>query len=156
MSATNSDESNDLITFKCMKVGGRLRVRIVTSGYNPNANCQFHRAIRKDGCIYTAPVSALKFAQGPTGKFFYRVNGKMVKIVGDIDYNNSVISTIKVYGDDEDTDCAVCFDNEKDVVFVPCGHYCCCDTCFKSLPTKKCVLCRQQITQAVPRSQIQC
>ncbi|EAL48873.2 zinc finger domain containing protein [Entamoeba histolytica HM-1:IMSS-B] len=43
--------------------------------------------------------------------------------------------------------CKVCLDNEKNTVFIPCGHICCCYECSKKL--SKCPICRAQITTIV-------
>jgi Ca-activated chloride channel family protein len=40
------------VNLQCVKDGGKLRVKIITSGYNNNANCQFPRAIRADGKMF--------------------------------------------------------------------------------------------------------
>lgn len=39
--------------------------------------------------------------------------------------------------------CAVCFMNANMVVFIPCGHCCCCQSCASNLPA--CPLCRKKI-----------
>ena len=141
----------DEVRLRCVKVGGRLRVRIISNGYNPDANCQFPRAIRKEGREYTAPSSAVSFSEGPNLKFFYRVKKSQITII------QEDITIEKVFGDDE-TECIICMDAEKDVVFAPCGHYCCCDRCaiiIKSGQQSKCPLCRGNIEQIVRRDQIQ-
>jgi len=43
--------------------------------------------------------------------------------------------------------CIVCSDIEKDTVFIPCGHLCCCNKC--ATPLKKCPICRVDIQQKV-------
>lgn len=144
----------DRVMFKCVKIGSRLRVRVISPGYNPFANCQFPRAIRKDGGIYSAPVSALKFSQGANRKFFYRVAAKHVRVESVDTKPEHAKLVVKVYGD-EDEECIVCMDNPKEVVFVPCGHYSTCRSCYDQLVIKKCVMCRNMITQAVNRDQIQ-
>ena len=148
--------TEEKIYFKCVKVAGRLRVRVTSPGYNHEANCQFPRAIRKEGGIYSAPRSALKFSQGANRKFFYRVAAKFVtKEPDDTLIGDNQLINIKVYGDDDMTECAICFENEKDIVFVPCGHFCCCNQCFTALPNKRCVMCRAEVSQVARRDQIQ-
>jgi len=142
-----------LVKLVCVKEGRRLRVRITSRGYNHEANCQFPRAIRVEGRTYSVPASAITFSEGPHSKFFYRVNKKHIT------FEEGVVEIKKVFGDEDlDTDCAVCMCAEKDVVFAPCGHYCCCqacaDTIFKS-NKPLCVLCREPIKQIVKRDQIQ-
>ena len=38
--------------------------------------------------------------------------------------------------------CIICFNNEKNAVFEPCGHVCCCFNCAKALINKNCPICR--------------
>jgi len=45
----------------------------------------------------------------------------------------------------EQKTCIVCSDNEKEIVFIPCGHLCCCSVC--SQPLNICPVCRQNIQQ---------
>jgi len=141
-----------IVRLKCFKDGNRLRVRIVSPGYNPDANCQFPRAIRKEGCEYTVPTEAISFSEGPNLKFFYRIKKKLITIV------EEEVKIEKVFGDEEiDMDCVVCMNNEKDVVFAPCGHYCCCSECATFIhhgSKPDCPMCRTKISQVVKRDQI--
>lgn len=49
----------------------------------------------------------------------------------------------------EEDQCVVCY-GKKDVVFVPCGHYCCCQSCAGNIP--ECPVCRRRITVRQPLS----
>jgi hypothetical protein len=42
-------------------------------------------------------------------------------------------------------ECKVCNERSIDIVFVPCGHLCCCSVCSQSLST--CIVCRRTIDQ---------
>ena len=145
----------DIIKLKCIKANGKLRVRITSPGYNHDANCQFPRAIRKEGCEYTIPIEAISFSEGANLKFFYRIKKSLITVLENTD------NTIeKVFGDDDDDmDCIVCMSLDKDVVFAPCGHYCCCGDCAKIIHSSsgksKCPMCRTPITNVVNRDQIQ-
>nr|CAD7396681.1 unnamed protein product [Timema poppensis] len=44
-------------------------------------------------------------------------------------------------------ECAVCLDNTCEVIFVPCGHMCCCIKCAELVG--QCPLCRADINQKV-------
>jgi hypothetical protein len=148
------DNINDIIKFRCVQEGRRLRVKIITQGYNHEANCQFPRAIRKDGGVYEAPCSAVKFAKGPRGKFFYRVNANSVKVIEE----SQNVTVGKIYEDEENTDCVICFVNPHELVYVPCGHFCTCNSCHSkmcSMNKRRCPMCRAEITNAVNRDQIQ-
>jgi len=144
------------VQFKCIKQKSRLRVRIITPGYNNYANCQFPRNIRKEGCIYSAPSSAIKFARGPAGTFFYRVSKKDIKVISDIDIGTSEKVKIDKIYEEESPDCVICMDNPHNVVIVPCGHYCLCNDCALILEktSKKCPMCRGHIELVVTQDMI--
>jgi hypothetical protein len=62
------------VFLRCVKEGGRLRVRIVSRGYYTSANCQFPRAIRQEGRLYSVTPSSIRLAQSKNGTYFYRVS----------------------------------------------------------------------------------
>jgi len=153
--------SEQLIYFECVKIGPKLRVRVISPGYNQEANCQFPRAIRQEGAKYSAPISDLTFSE-TRGKFFYRVKKHRVKIIDDVDELIDIIDHMKIsikniYQDDIATDCIICMENEYDVVMVPCGHYCMCHECADKIlgSTSKCPICRQKVDLAVTRDRLQ-
>lgn len=43
------------------------------------------------------------------------------------------------------SECVVCLEQEAQMVFLPCGHVCCCQQCCQ--PLRTCPLCRQDISQ---------
>uniref|UniRef100_A0A673KDW5 E3 ubiquitin-protein ligase LRSAM1-like n=1 Tax=Sinocyclocheilus rhinocerous TaxID=307959 RepID=A0A673KDW5_9TELE len=45
------------------------------------------------------------------------------------------------------SECVVCMEHESQVIFLPCGHVCCCQTCSNAL--QSCPLCRGSISQRV-------
>ncbi|XP_059404128.1 E3 ubiquitin-protein ligase LRSAM1-like isoform X2 [Carassius carassius] len=45
------------------------------------------------------------------------------------------------------SECVVCMEHESQVIFLPCGHVCCCQTC--SIALQSCPLCRGSISQRV-------
>lgn len=143
--------SEELIYFTCVKANSKLRVRIISPGFNHEANCQFPRAIRLEGRKYSAPRSNLSFAQN-NGKFFYRVSKHNIKIIDDIPEQK--IKMDKIY---ETEECVICMENDNEVVMYPCGHFCMCKSCSDQIikTTNKCPLCRKQITMAVTRDQLQ-
>ena len=121
------------------------------------ANCQFPRAIREEGREYEVPPDAISFSQDRHRKFFYRVRKNAISIV-----ETSVdLSGVTVYGgEDDDMDCVVCMCNEKDSVFIPCGHYCCCFDCATLIKnggstSTNCPLCRTPIDRVVHRDEIE-
>ncbi|WP_405781673.1 WGR domain-containing protein [Streptomyces sp. NBC_00859] len=63
------------IVVECVQVGGRLRVQVVSDGYEPTWHVQFPRGIRQAGARYV--VDALHSSTGG----FYRVRGEIKRLV---------------------------------------------------------------------------
>jgi Ca-activated chloride channel homolog len=63
------------ILLKCEKIGGKLRIRVISDGYNSDLNVQFPRSIREDGVTYV--VEKVTLASNET---FYRVEGKIRRV----------------------------------------------------------------------------
>ena len=146
-----------MIRLKCVKEGNKLRVKIISPGYSPDANCQFPRDIRVENREYLVPPEDIIFSEMRC-KFFYRVKKNNIQVV------SQKIEGLKVYGDDENDsehlkECCVCMmdrSTEPDinfVIFAPCGHYCCCSKCAQKL--SNCPICRAKVQQLVTKSQLQ-
>ncbi|MEV6794723.1 WGR domain-containing protein [Streptomyces sp. NPDC051320] len=63
------------IVVECVQAGGRLRVQVISDGYEPSWHVQFPRAIRQPGARYV--VDALHSSSGG----FYRVRGEIKRLV---------------------------------------------------------------------------
>nr|XP_039257848.1 uncharacterized protein LOC120334400 isoform X1 [Styela clava] len=48
---------------------------------------------------------------------------------------------------EEERMCKICFSNPADMVFVPCGHMCCCMQCTQAIT--QCPMCRKKIQKAI-------
>ncbi|XP_053160378.1 mitochondrial ubiquitin ligase activator of nfkb 1-A-like isoform X2 [Hemicordylus capensis] len=46
--------------------------------------------------------------------------------------------------------CIICLTNLRECVLLPCGHVCCCFSCFQALPSRCCPICRGPISRVVP------
>ena len=64
------------VLVKCFREGGKLRVRVISEGYNSEFNVQFPREIRQEGVSYV--VDEIKPSANGT---FYRANGKIRRLV---------------------------------------------------------------------------
>lgn len=66
----------------CIKEKGKLRIKVMSDGYDQSLNVQFPRAIRADGAKYVVPGLTLS-ANGS----FYRVDGDVKRLVkeGEVD-----------------------------------------------------------------------
>jgi Ca-activated chloride channel family protein len=71
--STNADGGVEL---ECVREGGKLRMRVVSKGYDPSFNVQFPRNIREEGVHYVA--DALETSKDGT---FYRTTGKIRRLV---------------------------------------------------------------------------
>jgi hypothetical protein len=143
---------NDNILLKCVKEGSKLRVKIITPGYYNEANCQFPRDIRKEGAVYEVHKNYINLIT-TRGKYFYSIRSKnYIKILNDsgIKLTEEQLKTITIFEDTSLTDCAVCYDNPKDSVLYPCGHFYTCSGCSKQL--KKCPVCRSDITNIINKA----
>ncbi|XP_077269478.1 E3 ubiquitin-protein ligase LRSAM1 isoform X3 [Temnothorax americanus] len=58
----------------------------------------------------------------------------------DQDYNS--IQNVNVI------ECVICLDLQCEVIFLPCGHFCCCSTCAEKVPAE-CPMCRSSIERKV-------
>lgn len=143
------------VRLRCVKEGGKLRVKIISPGYNPHANCQFPRDIRLEGREYIVPADDISFSESAHHKFFYRVKKSRVRIAAADEAND--LSDLRIYEDTNEDVCCVCLDANKSDIFYPCGHYYCCNTCAMQLLVSKngCPICRTKITQIVSRDQLQ-
>ena len=142
---TTKNEPKSVI-LTCVKEGSRLRVRIISDGYKKGANCQFPRDIRKENQNYKVLSSSIKLAKGPRGKYFYRINKKDIEVL-----KENIKINIKIYQDEHNDECAICMDENKEMVFVPCGHFCTCKKCAKAIKNihGSCPMCRSVIEDIV-------
>ncbi|NER27870.1 MAG: VWA domain-containing protein [Symploca sp. SIO1C4] len=74
LEAISSFEQGILV--KCFREGGKLRVKVISEGYNPELNVQFPRSIRQEGTTYV--VDEIKLSANGS---FYRVSGKIRRLV---------------------------------------------------------------------------
>jgi len=150
--------TENLVRLKCVKEGNKLRVKIISSGYSSDANCQFPRDIRVDKREYLVPKSDISLAN-TNGKFFYRIKKNNIVICNKSSEIGIDLSKLKIYGDEIITECCICMEDiesKPNIVFIiiaPCGHYCCCKDCVKDL--KQCPMCRTNIAQIVTKDQLQ-
>lgn len=70
------------VELHCVREGGKLRVKVMSEGYDSTKNIQFPRAIRAEGARYV--VEGLELSSERT---FYRVGGKITRFAqpGEID-----------------------------------------------------------------------
>ncbi len=65
-------DSGEGVVVKCDRISGKLRIRVISDGYNPDFNVQFPRSIREEGASYVVDEIQLS------------ANGTFYHAVGDI------------------------------------------------------------------------
>jgi hypothetical protein len=151
----------DTVELVCVNDKNRLRVRIISPGYLPNANCQFPRQIRQAGRKFRVQVSDIQLITR-CNQWFYSVRrGAHIEVVNDQPPESqeqlaAQLKDLKVYEDATTDDCVICSVNKKNKVFVPCGHYYTCDTCASKVFKEDgkiypCPICRQTIKRVIDK-----
>jgi uncharacterized CHY-type Zn-finger protein len=134
------------VVLQCVKDRNRLRVRVVSPGYYPLANCQFPRNHREEGRLYEVPRNAIQLITSRS-QYYYSVRRSEVKIL------ESLSESLGHVSEDETTDeCVICMAQPKSRVFVPCGHFYTCYECARELET--CPICRWPILGSIDKSQL--
>jgi hypothetical protein len=164
-------EMQSHVLLKCIRERGKLRVRILTAGYNNVANCQFPRDVRIEGCHFKVKAMNIRLIN-TRGKFYYSIARSAVEVLGN-DPDKSEFEGVRlgpkpkgatttgstssnvvdpanmtVFEDDRTEDCCICMAVEKNIVF-NCGHLYTCREC--SLLVHSCPICRQRITQRIDK-----
>lgn len=141
------------VILQCVKEHGKLRVKIISNGYNRNANCQFPKNIRQENRKYKVPAYAIKVVQRGADKFFYNVNKANIKIIDteDVESIEDAMQNLNIY---EVSDCCICLEEKSEMVMVPCGHLCLCNACSSAFKEQKCPMCRSVITMRINKSQL--
>ena len=142
-----------IVYLKCVKEGGKLRVKIASSGYLHDANCQFPRDIRKEGVTYTIPSQYITLCKR-SNKWFYQCNHRQqITIINENSpqaESKVDLSQIKIFEDTESLECVICYADKKEIVFDPCGHFYTCVSCSQKI--KVCPICRANINNRINRS----
>lgn len=144
--------ASNIVHLKCVKEGGKLRVKIISPGYLHDANCQFPRDIRKEGATYTIPSEYVSLCKR-SNKWFYQCNHKkQITILNESPPNESKVDLkrIKIFEDTDSPECVICCVDKKEIVFDPCGHFYTCVSCSQKI--KVCPICRANINNRINRS----
>lgn len=141
------------IYLKCIKECGKLRIKIISHGYNQNANCQFPRNLRVENRIFIVPAQDISVAN-TQGRFFYRIAKHNIQIIEDNEPIQQNINLDKIY---EIYECCICMDNESNMIFVPCGHLCICMICADTIRNQhntRCPMCRTITNIIIDKKQL--
>lgn len=158
-------EMQSHVVFKCVRERGKLRVKILTAGYMNEANCQFPRDVRQEGCHYKVKAANIRLIT-TRGKYYYSVARSCVEVLGETIEKHDLVGVrppqagasaahsaganptenITVFEDDRTDECCICMCVEKQIVF-NCGHLYTCQAC--SVMVHTCPICRQRITQRI-------
>lgn len=155
--ASSSTSTMSKITLQCVKEGKKLRIKffsftddagkVFSNVYNNSYNCKFPRDIRVEGRYYEIGPNDLELVSRPGKAPFYNVKKTSIKIVENVD-----LSSLKIF---EVTECVICMCEPSALIFVPCGHRCCCAGCYGDMTKAKgrakvsCPLCRREVGMVV-------
>lgn len=146
-----TETDNNYVEMYCVQEGSKLRVKISTIGYLRNANVQFPKDLRVNGRRFRVLKSSVNLIT-IRGKYYYSVKKRNCIDIIDI-VSTSDLNSITLYEDTETNECAICLCNEKNTIFIPCGHYYCCNVCSDKL--RECPICRSQILQKIDKSMME-
>ncbi len=111
-------EPGDGVILKCDRIKGKLRIRVISEGYNPEFNVQFPRSIREEGASYL--VDKVELSANGT---FYRTLGDIRRLLkpgeklATINTRNTNFAKAKVKGTAADLETT---DTVGDGVLVQC------------------------------------
>ncbi|MGF1542357.1 MAG: hypothetical protein ACFCU5_18260, partial [Pleurocapsa sp.] len=69
-------EPGEGVVVKCDRLSGKLRIHVISDGYNPDFNVQFPRSIREEGASYVVDEIQLS-----TNGTFYRALGEIRRLL---------------------------------------------------------------------------
>lgn len=152
MSAENP--ANEWVYLTCIKDNQyKLRVRIVSPGYYNRANCQFPRDLRVLGRYFRVRANSVKLMTSH-GMYYYCIKNKQdITIVEEADVPKPPPPKLKIFEDEEQEECLLCYDAPKQSVFNPCGHFYTCNNCSVKLHT--CPICRIHIESRFDRKEME-
>lgn len=136
------------VILHCVKENSKLRVKIISNGYNNTANCQFPKDIRKENLKYKVPAEAIRVIRRGNNKFFYQVSKALIEIVED---EKDIRKLDKIY---DIPDCCVCLGGQSEMVMVPCGHLCLCSSCSEAYKDNKCPICRSIVELRIHKTKL--
>jgi Ca-activated chloride channel family protein len=65
-------DTEEGILLQCVRLGGKLRIKVISEGYDPNLNVQFPRSLREEGVTYLVDEITLS-----ANNSFYRASGNI-------------------------------------------------------------------------------
>lgn len=139
---------DNFIYVQCVKVGGKIRLRIVNSTcFNNNWNCQGPRNIRVEGVVYKIENPKVKVMYGGANKAsFYKLSNDASLYKTVVEGATKMMTKedlakrgLKIF---EETDCVICLDAKPNMVYDICGHMCVCKSCYGlNKGSNKCIVC---------------
>jgi hypothetical protein len=93
---------------------------------------------------------------GNRGKHFYSIGKKSIVILNSSDgSSSSQLKPDRVFDPQPDSpECVICMDMNKEMIIVPCGHYCMCRKCTQSLTKRECPICRGVIASFITKAEM--
>lgn len=144
----------DTVQLHCKRVRGKLRIVVEDDRYFKNLFCQFPRSIRLENRLYVVKLENIRIICGRRKDFYKILKPQDIRIVDEVEYQkqHSGVHFISRIFQSEDELCAICMDQERFIIYQPCGHYYVCKEC--SIQLKKCPICRCDIQKKLLKTQL--
>jgi len=142
----------DFVLLQCKKIGTKLKVVMMSSQpFIKGFYCQFPRNIREADMYYVIKATDIKL----NGTFYSAMKKNIIlyqtfdieevkKYIGGLSIGDEKVKPKTIFGDDDNSECVICFSQPKDTVFAPCGHYMTCSGCAEAC--KCCPICRGAVS----------
>jgi hypothetical protein len=151
------------IILQCVKQGSKLRIRFhsfineegkeYTNVYSNAYNCQFPRAIRKEGCYYEVGAHDISLVDRGSSQAFYSVKAANIRVLNEAPKKFDAVDSLVDLKTFAVVECVICMGAVPDQVFLPCGHICTCTGCYEDFKHQSrapvCPLCRRAVTSAI-------
>ena len=141
----NANYTEHILKVIGASVARALQCHMSSEGINPKNPSVVFAAVRVEDAVATeqraAAVSASETARGVDDTLLQLVQDKSLLELKVSEQQEQIEDAMK---------CAICFENEKQVLFLPCNHVCACESCTRALPAPPlCPTCRAPINNTI-------
>ena len=138
-----SQQAPNLVKLKCVRENKKLKVKVISPGYDDTKYCKFPRSMKDEGSEYLVLQTDITFLNN-----LYYIKNNNIQVIDPLLVE--LVNNIKVYNVSKEHECNICMTDMTHEVIYNCGHSNCiiCSTKVKSCP-----LCRIEITHSIKKEQ---